>query len=125
MKVKYFILLIVLWSTGFMLTGCVKNSVEVLNGSCDTVNMKYNTDILPILKNACYRCHGNGNTVFGDGINLEGYDNLSPWANIGGALEGNITHAKGFNPMPYNQPKLPDCEVNKIVDWINRGANNN
>jgi hypothetical protein len=124
MKIKYIILLIVIGFTGFMLPSCVKSSVEVLSGSCDTVNMKYKTDILPIISDACYRCHGNGNTVFGDGVNLEGYINLSAWANIGGKLEGNITHAKGFIAMPYDQPKLPDCEVNKIVDWINRGAKN-
>jgi len=125
MNRKYFVLIIISGFTGLMANSCVKNSVEVLNGSCDTTNVTYSKDILPVLIDACYRCHGNGNTVFGSGINLEGYNNLQPWAGVGGFLEGNITHAKGFNPMPYNQPKLPDCEVNKFVDWIHRGAKNN
>jgi hypothetical protein len=27
--------------------------------------------------------------------------------------------------MPYGLPKMDDCSINKILDWINRGALNN
>jgi hypothetical protein len=42
-----------------------------------------------------------------------------------GDLIGNITHAPGHVPMPYGLPKLPDCEINKFIDWVNNGALNN
>jgi hypothetical protein len=42
-----------------------------------------------------------------------------------GKLVGAITHAAGFLPMPQSAPKLSDCNINKIKDWVNRGALNN
>jgi hypothetical protein len=92
--------------------------------SCDTVNMKYATDVVPILQNNCYSCHGTGNTIGSGGILLEGYSNLKPHAGDG-SLSGDITHSPGHTAMPYQKPKLDDCTINKILDWINQGAPNN
>jgi hypothetical protein len=104
---------------------CTRTSADQLtHTSCDTANLKY-ADILPIIKTYCYGCHAGDNTVFSGGINLEGYAYVQPWAGIGGYLEGNITHAPGFNPMPADRPGLPDCEVGKIVAWVHRGAPEN
>jgi len=89
---------------------------------CDTVNMKYSTDILPILTSNCYSCHGNGNIT--EGINLDGYTNVKSYVN-NGYLIGAVTHAGGFTPMPYNAPKLSNCEINKIKAWVNSGAPDN
>lgn len=82
--------------------------------------MKYAADVVPILQSYCYGCHGTGNTGGSGGILLEGYSNLSVYA-ANGKLQGDITHATGFKGMPYNLPKLDDCTINKIVDWIDRG----
>ena len=107
---------------------CSKNSEDKLNSNtgstCDTVNMKYTTDIVPILQANCYSCHGAGNTAGSGGISLDSYANLKVYAD-NGFLAGNITHAAGYVAMPYGLPKLPDCEINRILDWINRGSQNN
>ena len=105
---------------------CTKSSQDILGGtqSCDTVNMKYTEDVVPILSANCYSCHGTGNTAGSGGILLEGYANLQKWANDG-YLVGNVTHAPGYIGMPYGLPELPSCEVNTIVDWVNNGAQNN
>ncbi|TDW96626.1 cytochrome c family protein [Dinghuibacter silviterrae] len=104
---------------------CTKGSQDVLGGgTCDTVGMKYATDVVPILTNNCYGCHGTGNTAGSGGILLEGYANLRPYV-VDGKLVGNISHAPGYNPMPYGLPKLPDCEINTIIDWVNNGYLNN
>jgi hypothetical protein len=92
--------------------------------TCDTVNMKYSTDIVKIMQNHCYGCHGNGNTSGSGGINLDGYNNLSGYA-TSGTLIGVITHAAGFPAMPFQQPKLDDCTINKVKDWVNRGSLDN
>jgi len=113
---------------------CTKKSADQLptinpttgNGgttSCDTVNMKYATDVLPILQAHCYSCHGS-NTAGSGGISLDSYSNLKTYAS-GGFLVGNITHAPGYIGMPYGQPKMDDCTINKIIDWVQRGALNN
>lgn len=107
------------------LTACSKaNEEELLQnaGGCDTVNVSYSADVLPIISSNCYSCHGNGNEE--GGVSLEGYDNLKFFAD-NGDLEGVITHSPGYPAMPLNQPKLSDCEINIITAWINAGAENN
>jgi hypothetical protein len=27
--------------------------------------------------------------------------------------------------MPYGSPKLDDCDINKIISWVNNGAQDN
>jgi hypothetical protein len=105
---------------------CKKGSQDVLSGgtTCDTAGMTYSANVVPILQENCYSCHGNGNTAGSGGILLQGYSNLKTYA-ANGQLVGNVTHAPGYVPMPYGLPKLPDCEVNTIVDWVNNGALNN
>jgi mono/diheme cytochrome c family protein len=125
MKIK-----IIAFLSGFLLfvAACTKSSEDRLaaNGgnTCDTTSVKYSAGIQNILQVNCYRCHGNGNTGGSGGILLEGYANLLPWAK-NGYLVGNVTHAPGYIGMPYGEAKLPDCEVNTIVAWVNQGAQNN
>src|SRR4051812_39550980 len=106
--------------------GCSKTSEDKLitttpPPSCDTVNMTYSTDIQPILQANCYSCHGNGNIE--GGITLDTYPSVKN-VSEGGELIGTITHAAGYPPMPDGGGKLSDCDINKIKDWINRGASN-
>jgi hypothetical protein len=108
---------------------CTKTNEEKLAGSqnpsiCDTTNVKYSTDIVPILQVNCYSCHGNGSTGGSGGILLDGYTNLKKWADSGFLL-GNVTHAPGYVGMPYGQAPLPQCEMNYIAAWVHQGAQNN
>jgi hypothetical protein len=110
---------------------CKKTSLDKLieeqygvNGNiCDTVNMKYSTNVVPILQAHCYVCHGNGNTGGSGGINLDGYDNLIPWVHNGHFL-GNVRHDPGYVGMPYQMPMLDTCTISKLGAWVNRGAPN-
>ena len=106
--------------------GCSKTSEDKLavNTPCDTASVKYSTDVVQILQNNCYECHGSGRTAGSGGILLEGYSNLKIYAD-NGYLAGNISHAPGYIGMPYGRPKLPDCEVNTVVAWVHQGAQNN
>ncbi|HMH23788.1 MAG TPA: hypothetical protein VK563_18510 [Puia sp.] len=113
--------------------GCSKTSEDKLvgNSPCDTTNVQYARDVVPILQSICYDCHGTGNTAGSGGILLQGYSNLKVYVNTHPAglslsyLEGNISHAPGYIAMPYQLPKLPDCEVNTVVAWVHQGAPNN
>ncbi|GEO09664.1 c-type cytochrome [Segetibacter aerophilus] len=89
---------------------------------CDTVNMKYAANVQPILQANCYSCHGNGNVE--GGVSLDTYNKVQQRASTG-LLLNVITHASGYPAMPYQKPKLSDCDINKIRDWINRGSQNN
>lgn len=89
---------------------------------CDTMNMSYEMDIVPILSENCYECHSQAvNTA---NITLEGYQNLQEYVNDGRLL-GAIKHQPGFSPMPKNAPQLVECEIQKIESWIESGAPNN
>jgi mono/diheme cytochrome c family protein len=94
------------------------------NNNCDTANSQYMADVVPILTNNCYRCHGAATNSGSFGIVLEGYSNLKPYAESG-TLIGVITHANGFTPMPQDGGKLSDCNINKIRSWIAHGIQNN
>src|SRR4249919_1832804 len=98
---------------------CTKQNEETLASTdstppatCNTDSMSYANNVVPIMESYCFGCHGNGNTGGSGGINLQGYDNLKPYAD-NGKLVGNITHAPGFVGMPYGQPKMPDCEISQ------------
>ncbi|HUQ65790.1 MAG TPA: hypothetical protein VM101_06535 [Flavitalea sp.] len=93
-------------------------------GPCDTANMHYLADVVPILMNNCYRCHGTTTNNGSQGRVLEGYENLKPFAESG-TLLGVITHAQGFTPMPQDASKLSECNINKIRSWITNGMQNN
>ena len=90
--------------------------------SCDTVDMSYEMDIVPILSENCYECHSQAvNTA---NITLEGYQNVMEYVNDGRLL-GAIKHLPGFSPMPKNAPKLVECNIEKIETWIESGAPDN
>ena len=105
-----------------MVSSCTKNNQPTGAGSgfCDTTTVTYTRNIIPILQSYCYPCHSNTNMIFSNGISLEGYNNTRGWADAG-YLVGNIKHDQGFIGMPYGKPKLPACEINTIVAWVNQG----
>jgi len=124
--------LIMISALFFFFIACTKTSVDRLveeqqgngGGICDTANMKYSTDVVPILQAHCYTCHGNGNTGGSGGINLDGYNNLKPWVDNGYFL-GNLRHDPGYVGMPYQMAKLDTCTIAKLEDWVNQGAPDN
>ena len=109
-------------------TACKKENEENLINqqggpiACDTSDMQYAANVLPILQNNCYTCHGNGSTE--GGISLDGYSNVKQKVDAN-LLINVIIHAPGYPAMPNGLPKLADCDINKIKAWVNRGAPNN
>lgn len=109
----------------FFLFSCSSDSEEDLmpdNFECITVNMSYETDILPILNRNCLGCHSAA--VQQGGVDLEGYEALKLWVDNGVFL-GSIKWETGFSRMPKNLPQLPTCDISKIESWIDSGAPNN
>ena len=88
--------------------------------SCETDNMSYQNDILPLLtSNGCIGCHGDLAT-----LDLNGYNDIKIYVD-NGSLLGSIKHESSFRAMPDNQPKLDQCTIAKIESWILNGAPNN
>ena len=89
---------------------------------CDTLEVSYSNDILPVMVNNCYSCHSTSSDQ--TGIILEGHTNLSAYANSG-VLLGVIKHDEGYPQMPFNSDQLDNCSIEKFEAWINQGAPNN
>jgi hypothetical protein len=104
--------------------GCTKASADKIAPPCDTTNVSYSSQVVPIMEQYCYSCHGNENTGGSGGINLNTYASLGFYAG-NGFLVGNITYAHGYVGMPFGKPPVPACEINTIVAWVNQGAKNN
>jgi hypothetical protein len=125
MKKPFVVILIVIALPALFFYACSKeNKQNLLPVLCDTVGMQYTRDIVPILKGNCYRCHGIGNTAGSNGILLEGYDNIKPYAQDG-TLYKAVAHLPGPVPMPYQTQMLDACTINKILDWTNQGSPDN
>lgn len=125
MKKKLFVLSVLITITVAFI-GCYYDKAELVYPPitvCDTANVKYSTDIVGILSANCYACHS-GTASASGGRKLDSHANLLPFVSSG-QLAKAITHSAGATPMPYNQPKLQPCTINKILGWINDGAPNN
>ena len=109
-----------------LLSSCYYDNEEELYpgsaSSCDTTNTTYTITVETILKSNCYVCHST--TVADGGIILDSYTKLKEVAD-NGKLLGAVTHASGYSPMPKNQAQLSACNIQKITNWINKGALNN
>jgi len=124
MKIRNKLILLIPIFLIAMLSRCTYNVEEELypKTDCDTDNISYSIDVVPILQNNCYECHSEA--VNQAGITLEGYNNLKTYVDNGRFL-GAIKHEPGFSPMPQGRPQLPDCQIAKIEQWILDGAQNN
>ena len=101
--------------TLFLLTSCEFRNEEKLDFiPCDTTNITYAT-VRPIFENNCVRCHNEFTNYFD--IKLSSYDNVKAAAQSGYLIKA-VNHLPDVVPMPFQLPKLGDCEVRKITIWI-------
>jgi hypothetical protein len=123
MKVKILLAAVVAGAFLIYFPACVKrNAVELGGGGCDTANVSYSMQVVPILQNNCYACHqGPGAS---SGIDFSNYGAFKGWSGSG-YVAWDITAAPGHVPMPYGLPPLPACEINTILAWIDQGMLNN
>ena len=108
-----------------LLNSCYYDNVEELYpqpAACDTSNITYNNDVLPIINTKCTGCHS-GAAPSGN-VNLETYNDIVAAANNGG-LMGTIRHESNWSPMPKNGAKLDNCTITKLEIWIADGTPNN
>jgi cytochrome c553 len=131
---KRYILATAVFAT-MIIISCSKSSEDDYNqnpppppggggNNCDTTDVSYQNDVVPILQSNCYTCHGENTNSGSMGIILQGHANLAAKA-TSGTLVGVITHASGYPAMPKDAGKLPECDINKIRAWVNAGAPDN
>lgn len=109
-----------------LVSGCYWENEESLFPdyvSCDTLDLSFALDVVPILSNHCYGCHSNANApAFASGLALEDHEDVSA---VSARIAGAINHQNGFLPMPKGQEQLDSCQIRTIESWINQGSLNN
>jgi hypothetical protein len=107
------------------LTGCYYDNEEELYPSqitCDTTNVTYSNTVKGIVDFSCTSCH-NPNNKSGN-VDLSNHAALAASVNSGKFLSS-IVHDGKASKMPQGAPKLDACKIEKIKNWINKGALNN
>ncbi|MCB2201135.1 cytochrome c [bacterium] len=100
----------------------VEDELYPQTAACDTLNVTFTNNILPIINSNCTSCHS-GAAPSGN-IRLEDYNTISEAAN-NGSLLGVIRHEPGWSPMPKGGGQLNDCNIAQIEAWVNDGTPNN
>lgn len=111
----------------FLLDSCYYDKEDQLypsSGICDTSTpATYTAQIVPMLQQYCYSCHGSTATS-GGGIPMGTFASDKAMA-INGSLYGSIAHASGYSAMPKGGNKLTACQLAKVKQWIDGGSLNN
>lgn len=113
-----FTLMITFWS------GCYYDNEEELYPfeSCETTNMSFTTDILPLFDQNCNVCHASSQAL--GNVILDSHAEVKKQVDAIRLL-GAIRHEVGFSAMPQGQPQLTSCAIDKIASWVAAGAPNN
>jgi mono/diheme cytochrome c family protein len=106
----------------WILQGAKDLTCDDTPATCDTVNVSYAMDVVPILQPNCIGCHSGGNP--GGNVRLNTFAGVREVA-LNGRLAGAISWANGFQRMPKNGDQLPACDIALIKAWINDGAPEN
>jgi hypothetical protein len=110
-------------------SSCYYDKKDILYGGgiCDTVNVSYSQAIVPVLSMYCYSCHSEVTAgESGEGLILEGYNNLSIYLQQHEQTLVNSVKQNGLaKPMPDNAQKIDKCSIAFLEAWILQGKKNN
>lgn len=118
-------LLIISGLLSFMaLSSCYNDNYATLypSGTCDTTNITFTADVLPVINANCTGCHSGGNPA--GNILLVNYKDVVASLKTG-RLMGSIRHDPGYSAMPKGGSKISNCDIAKITNWINQGSPDN
>jgi hypothetical protein len=94
-----------------------------LSTACDTTNVTYAGNIVPILSNNCYSCHSNSTAARnGNNIALQNYADV---VTRSASVIGSIKHTGSYSPMPKNGGMISSCSISQFDIWIKKGMLNN
>lgn len=112
-----FFFLVAVW----FFSACKKD--QIVGPECDTANVSFSQDVLPIIQNNCFSgCHNGASPT--SGFTLESYNDVKKKVDDG-RLVGAVKQEPGFVAMPLNQAPISECDQSLIEAWVNQGAPNN
>lgn len=84
---------------------------------CDTLNVSFKADILPMIVTNCRGCHSGDNPT--GKILLTDYATIKACAE-GGRLMGSVKWLPTYRQMPDKGTKLSDCKIAMLQKWIDQ-----
>jgi uncharacterized membrane protein len=96
--------------------------------ACDTSAVSFARDITPIINTYCAQtsgCHSAADHAASgyDFSTYVGFHSVATQDLLISDINGNPVSRN--HAMPLNMAKMPDCEINKMIAWLNQGAGNN
>lgn len=93
----------------------------------------FETKVRPVLVEHCYKCHSADSQELKGGLRLDqrvgwqlggesGEPAVVPGDPDNSTLVRAIRHGLGAEPMPPNQPRLPDSTIKNLIEWVRIGA---
>ncbi len=98
---------------------CTKDSTTT-NTNCVTSNMKFSSDIKPLIVSNCNGSSCHNATDKASNIDLSAYAGIKAIAN-----SGRLISTINSGSMPKNASKLSQCNIDKIQSWVTAGALDN
>jgi mono/diheme cytochrome c family protein len=127
------VVVLVVWSgilIGYLaLTNPSKDTPAATPTPSDPAQVSFAADVLPIFESRCQRCHGAGLAQVG--LRLTSYADVLAGSSNGpvvvpsSAKDSYLVDQIESGRMPLGGAKLPESEIQTIVDWINAGAPDN
>jgi len=105
----------------FLITiSCTTDSISDLIEIDETPEITYQLNIKSIIDNNCISCHATV-PVNGAPMSLTTYENVKD-AVLNRGLLDRISRAEGTSgAMPFGGPRLPQNQINLIVQWSEEG----
>jgi hypothetical protein len=127
------IVVVAIWSgilVGYLaLTKPSQETPEATPPPSTPAQVSFAQDVLPIFETRCQRCHGTGDAQAG--LHLTSHADVlagsssGPVVVPGSADNSSLVDQIVSGQMPLGGAKLPDSEIQTIIDWINAGAPDN
>ena len=104
-------------------SACSSDSEEDLFSEVEIKDVSFAEQIVPLVESSCFACHSMASSNNGNGIVLEGYDNIKAQIDANKFLEV-LTGANGLSQMPPGG-SLSETQIETVSQWITEGALNN
>jgi|GEM_PF-65653 len=127
--------MVAVWTLMLFLSACAKDKAPGVTCQDCTVNVSFNTEVIPILSANCATtgCH-TGAATSAQNISFDSavaYTQATARGRyiVAGNANQSIFYSQllpgAINHMPNNGIQLTACDIQKIYCWINQGALNN
>ena len=131
-QVAVIIVILAIWSgllVGYLALTSDDEGASLATPPSENVQVSFSADVLPVFETRCQRCHGPGRADVG--LRLDSFENVLSGSSNGQVVTPGSAEASHLvdlvvsGSMPFGSAKLPEDDIQIIIDCINAGAPDN